>query len=137
MHSITLTGPESLQVIDKLRSWLRPKLQAGQRFTLSIGAEKRTIPQNHLIHPLIREIAKEADRPRDEEGLRVLRYLLLEQWRSETRRPPVFEKSLDGMRLVDVSKGTSELDKPDCSEFIDWLYAWRAHAQQECQDNHG
>jgi hypothetical protein len=128
MHRITLTGPESLEHVDKMRSWLRPRLQAGERFTLSIEAEKRSVPQNSLIHPLIREIATDSDRPRDEESLRVLRYLLLEQWRSETRRQPMFERSLDGMRLVDVSRGTSELDKPDCSEFIEWLYAWRTHA---------
>jgi hypothetical protein len=130
MHRITLVGPESLEHVDKMRSWLRPRLQAGERFTLSIEAERRSVPQNSLIHPLIREIATDSDRPRDEESLRVLRYLLLEQWRSETRRQPMFERSLDGMRLVDVSRGTSELDKPDCSEFIEWLYAWRAHAVQ-------
>jgi hypothetical protein len=103
---------------------------AGQRLRLSVAEEKRTPPQNSLIHPVIREIAVEADRPTDEESLRVLRYLLLEQWRSETRRAPLFERSLDGLRWVDVNRGTSDLDKPDCSEFIDWLHAWRAlHAK--------
>lgn len=87
---------------------------------------KRSLPQNSAIHPIVTEIAKAAGRPTDEESLRTLRYLLLEAWRNETRRPPQFERSLDGMRLVDVSKGTSDLDKPDCSEFIEFLRAWSA-----------
>ena len=91
---------------------------------------KRTPAQNDHIHPLVREIANDAGRPTDEESLRVLRYLLLEAWRNETRRPPMFERSLDGMRLVDVSRGTSELDRPDCSEFLEWLQAWKVMHEQ-------
>lgn len=98
-------------------------LMAGHRLCVTVAHEKRTVPQNSAIHPIIKEIALAAGRPADEESLRVLRYLLLEAWRNETRRPPQFERSLDGMRLVDVSKGTSDLDKPDCSEFIEFLRA--------------
>mgnify|MGYP003438957075 FL=1 len=99
-------------------------------FRVTVGPPKRTPAQNDHIHPLIREIANDAGRPTDEESLRVLRYLLLEAWRNETRRPPMFERSLDGMRLVDVSRGTSELDRPDCSEFLEWLQAWKVMHEQ-------
>lgn len=95
-------------------------------FRVKVEPPKRTLEQNSAIHPIVREIATAAGRQTDEESLRVLRYLLLEAWRNETRRPPLFERSLDGMRLVDVSRGTSELDKPDCSEFIEFLQAWKA-----------
>jgi hypothetical protein len=91
-----------------------------------VSEEKRTLPQNALIHPTIKRIAKAAGRPVDDESLRVLRYLMLEQWRADTQRVPDFERSLDGLRMVNVSKGTSDRDKPDCSEFIDWLHAWAA-----------
>jgi hypothetical protein len=87
---------------------------------------KRTLNQNALIHPIIRQIAVDAYRPVDEEALRRLRYLLLEAWRNETGRQPMFERSLDGMRMVNVDGGTSDLEKPDCSEFIEWMFAWHA-----------
>jgi hypothetical protein len=28
---------------------------------------------------------------------------------------------MDGLRWVNVDTGTSDLDKPDCSEFIEWM----------------
>ena len=71
-------------------------------------------------------LAKALGRPTDVESLRQLRYLLLEQWRHETGRPPMFQRSYDGMRWVCVDKGTSDLDKPDCSEFIEFLLAQEA-----------
>ena len=92
---------------------------------VKVEPPKRTLDQNAAIHFEVRAVAVDAGRRLDEESLRVLRYLLLEQWRNETGRPQMFERSLDGMRFVDVRKGTSELDKPDCSEFIEWLRAWR------------
>jgi hypothetical protein len=55
-----------------------------------------------------------------------LRYLLLEQWRNETGKPPMFQRSYDGQRWVAVDKGTSDLDKPDCREFIEFLLATEA-----------
>jgi hypothetical protein len=105
--------------------------EAPEGHVVTIKPPTRTLAQNSAIHPVIKEIAVEAERPTDEESLRVLRYLLLEQWRAETKRPPLFERSLDGMRLVDVSSGTSDLDKPDCSEFIDWLQAWKVMHSKE------
>lgn len=131
MHSITITSvPEARRVLDSLGDWLLRKVADGRRVRLQAGEEKRTLPQNSHIHPIVREIAKEAGRPMDDESLRRLRYLLLEAWRNETGRTPLFERSLDGMRWVEVTCGTSELDKPDCSSFIEWLHAWRAtHAK--------
>jgi NinB protein len=109
-----------------LRTWelVKPWLVSGHKLELRISPPKRTLAQNELVHPIVGHIARAAGRATDDESLRVLRWLLVEQWRSETGRPPLFEKSLDGLRLVNVTGGTSELDKPDCSEFIDWLYAW-------------
>jgi hypothetical protein len=108
---------------------LKPWLVAGHKFHLKVTQEKRSTPQNSKIHPVVREIAEAAKRPTDDESLRVLRYLLLEKWRYDTGRRPMFERSLDGMRMVNVDSGTSDLDKPDCSEFIEFLLAWQAQTE--------
>ncbi len=131
MHSTTIsTTHEAQRVLASLTDWIMRKVADGRRVRLQAGEEKRTIPQNAHIHPVIREIAKEAGRPLDDESLKHLRLLMLEAWRHETGRQPKFIPSLDGLRWVDVSGGTSDLDKPDCTEFIDWLIAWKAtHAQ--------
>ena len=127
MSGIVLYNAQQAHVaLASLWQQLKPMLLQGRQYRLECKEAKRTLPQNALIHPTIKQIAEAAGRPVDVESLRVLRYLMLEQWRADTNRPAMFERSLDGMRFVDVRKGTSDLDKPDCSEFIEWLYAWGA-----------
>lgn len=126
-HTVTLSSQRhATQILARAADWVRRRLDAGKPVTLTLAEGKRTLPQNKFIHPGVLRIAKAAGRPTDAESLRVLRYLLLEAWRHETGRAPVFERSIDGLRWVSVDSGTSELDKPDCSEFIDWLIAWEA-----------
>lgn len=98
---------------------------AADGWRVRVDPPKRTLDQNAAVHPIVRQIAQDAQRPVDEKSLKTLRYLLLEAWRNETGRQPMYERSLDGMRIVNVDGGTSDLDKPDCSEFLDWLHAWR------------
>lgn len=101
-------------------------VEAPAGYVISVAPPARTLDQNALIHPTIASIAKALGRPPDKESLRQLRYLLLEQWMHETQRPPMFQRSFDGQRWVSVNKGTSDLDKPDCREFIEFLLATEA-----------
>lgn len=126
-HSITLTNPQQAhQIVTQSWAWIKGRLLQGKKVTLTLAEERRTLPQNDHIHPVIRRIAKAIGRPTDDESLRKLRLLMLEQWMNDTSRPPILERSLDGLRWVVVSKGTSDLDKPDCAEFIDYITAEEA-----------
>ena len=97
--------------------------EAPSGYVVTVKPPGRTLAQNSMVHPVVTNLAKLLGRPTDVESLRKLRYLLLEQWMHETNRPPQFERSFDGMRWVSVNKGTSDLEKPDCSEFIEWMLA--------------
>lgn len=126
-HSATLHNwPQADDILRKAAAWIRRRVEDGKPVRLTLEEQRRTIPQNSHIHPCVTRIAKALQRPTDAESLRRLRYLLLEQWRHDTDRAPVFERSFDGMRWVSVDKGTSDLDKPDCTEFIDWLISEEA-----------
>jgi hypothetical protein len=126
-HTVTLTNPQQAHdILTRAGQWIKGRVMQGRPVTLTLREAKRTLPQNSLIHPCVISIAKALGRPTDAESLRKLRYLLLEQWRHETGRSPMFERSYDGMRWVCVDKGTSDLDKPDCSEFIEFLLAQEA-----------
>jgi len=115
-----------LSTLDARKSAAKAIGEAPQGWRVKLEPPKRTLDQNALIHPVIGKLAQTLVRPTDVESLRQLRYLLLEQWRHETGRPPMFQRSFDGQRWVSVDKGTSDLDKPDCSEFIEWLLATEA-----------
>lgn len=130
-HTATLTNSDqAAEWLPRLIAWATANVQRGKPVTIIAKEQKRSLPQNSHVHPLVSEIAKALGRPTDTESLRRLRYLLLEQWRHETNRNPAFERSIDGMRWVSVDKGTSDLDRPDCSEFIDWLIAQSAQLEQ-------
>ena len=124
MHTVTIaTTSQAAEIIEKAAAWIRRRVESGQRVRLPLADEKRTLAQNAHIHPVVRQIAKQIGRPTDEESLCKLRYLLLEQWRHETGRNPMFERSMDGLRWVNIAKGTSDLDRADCAEFLAWLIA--------------
>ena len=126
-HTATLhTWPQAAAIIERASEWIRRRVEAGKPVRLTLAEQRRTLPQNSMVHPVVAVIAKKLGRPTDREALRKLRYLLLEQWRFETGRAPMFERSFDGLRWVAVDSGTSDLDKPDCSEFLDWLVAQEA-----------
>lgn len=110
----------------RLRASEYIRTEAPDGYVVTVKAPSRTLDQNAMIHPVVGKIAKALGRPTDKESLRQLRYLLLEQWMHETGRPPMFQRSFDGARWVSVNKGTSDLDKPDCREFIEYLIATEA-----------
>ena len=126
-HTITLhTLAQASTVIEKAAEWIKRRVSDGKPVRLTLDEGKRTLPQNAHIHPLVKELAIRLGRPTDAESLRRLRYLLLEQWRHETGQTPIFERSIDGLRWVSTDKGTSDLDKPDASSFIEWMMAQAA-----------
>lgn len=101
---------------------IKPRLAQGHKLTVSVTEPKRTLPQNEAIQGLVRSIGKKIAR----EDHDVLRCLLMEQFNHETSRPPQHVSSWDGKRLVDVSNRSSALEKPEGSDFIEWLKATEA-----------
>ena len=126
-HSATLTSwNDAHPWMVRAAAWVKAHTQAGRPVVVTVARPPRTSPQNRHIHPVVERIAIKAGRPADKASLDELRWLLVEAWRHETRRPARYVPSLDGLRMVDVSNRTSALDKADASEFLDWLLAFEA-----------
>lgn len=128
-HSATLTTwPEAHAWLTRASAWVKANTLAGHAVVVTVARPPRTLPQNRHIHPVVQRIAETTGRPTDKASLDDLRWLLVEAWRHETRRPARYVPSLDKLRMVDVSNRTSALDKEDASEFLDWLLAFEAQA---------
>lgn len=128
-HQIVIhTWPQASSVLAKASEWIKRRADAGKPVKLTLEEELRTDAQNRHIHPVVLRIAEAAGRPTDKQSLDELRWLLVEQWRHDNRRPGKWAKSLDGLRIVDVSNKTSRMDKADGSDFLEWLLAWEAGA---------
>jgi hypothetical protein len=126
-YNVCITSlPQARDVLARLGDWVARRVGDGQPVHLTVSQEKRTPAQNRHIHPVVGRLAVILGRPVDKASLDELRWLLKEQWRTETKRPAKYVRSLDGLRMVDVSNRTSDLDKSDASEFIDWMLAQEA-----------
>lgn len=92
-------------------------------WVLTVAPPKRTLNQNGLIHPVIRQIQvfMEANgAPKRPESW--WRYYLLGKYKGqEVVQDP---DGSGGIVVINRSTGTSDLDKEEASEFIEWLYAW-------------
>ena len=83
----------------------------------------RTLPQNDLIHPLVRQIKSHLERSGATERP-------LEWWRAylvaEYAGQEVIPSRVEGGKFVVVNKvgGTSQFKKTEASDFIDWLYSY-------------
>lgn len=96
----------------------------GKTLGIEIKDPTRSLEQNALIHPIIRLWAKHVQHPvngimtqmSEEEWKRIL----VASFRGETQRMTV---DLAGHVFFLDSIHTAEFTKPECSEFIEFLYA--------------
>jgi hypothetical protein len=126
VHQTTLTGPESLQVIDKLRTWLRPRLQAGERFTLTLSEEKRNLSQNAKLHSLLGEIATTRTWAGQKWDVEDWKRLLTAAWMRANGQSASVIPSIDGFGFDVLYRHTSNLSKAECSDLLDFVQAWSA-----------
>ena len=125
MHTVTIaTTSQAAEIIEKAAAWIRRRVESGKRVRLTLADEKRTLSQNDHVQKIARIIAAQIGRDvSDDEDFRVFRRLLVAAWIKDTNKKRKYAISLDGEDMIDVTPGSSELDKPDCSEFLVWLIA--------------
>lgn len=115
------------QVLMTIWEKAKPHLVAGHKFTLTIESEKRSLPQNSIIHSIIGEIAKQASHAGAKWDAEDFKRLLVHQWAKETGRDAGhIVPSLDGTGFVQLGLQTRKFTKEEASEFVDFLYAWAA-----------
>ena len=106
---------------------MKPALESGMSLTVEIKESSRSIPQNSLIHSIIRQISLQAQHlgsTWDEEDFK---RLLVWQWAKEIGvSPPKIVPSLDGSGFVQLGLQTRKFTKQQASEFAEWLMAWCA-----------
>jgi hypothetical protein len=126
MHRITLVGPESLEHVDKMRYWLRPRLQAGERFTLSIGEEKRNLSQNAKLHSLLGEIAAQKEWAGQRWCAEDWKRLLTAAWMRANGSSASVIPAIDGHGFDVLYRHTSMLSKAEMSDLLEYVVAWCA-----------
>jgi len=115
------------QAIMQMWSQAKPYLIAGHKLVMTVEKEKRSLPQNAIIHAVIGQIAKQARHVGSRLDSDDFKRLLVHQFAKEIgldagRIVP----SLDGTGFVQLGMQTRNFTKEQASEFLEWLYAWSA-----------
>lgn len=129
MHSTTLYEPaQAHRIIESLK----PRLMAGQRLSLSVGEEKRNLPQNAKLHATISDIARTCEWAGKKWDAEVWKRMLIAAWCRTRNEAPIIIQALDGHGVDAVYRRSSELTKAECSELLEYVICWAAeHAEQE------
>lgn len=127
MYAITLHNQQqAAQIIARLSAWMRPRLLQGQRLRLSIGEEKRSLPQNSKLHALLGEIAKQKEWAGQRWDAEDWKRLLTAAWMRANGKQAHIIPALDGQGFDVLYRHTSQLSKAECSDLLEFVVAWAA-----------
>lgn len=114
-----------------IQAWkaVKPGLEAGKKYTLTIAEQKRSVEQNDKYHAIINEIADQAKHLGASWDAYSWKRLLVHKFCREVGLPAGrVIPSLDGSDIVQLDFQTRRFTKEQASQFVEWLHAW-------CADN--
>jgi hypothetical protein len=121
------SATQAHQLILSLWRTLKPALESGKRFKLTITEWTRSNEQNAAFHKIIAEIATQAAHMGAKWSAADWKRLLLNLWAKETNRAGGrIIPSLDGSGIVQLDVLSRDMSVDDASEFIEWLKCWAA-----------
>ena len=126
-HTTTLHNPqEAHQTLARLWTWLKPRLVAGNAYTLSIEEPRRSLPQNALLHATLQDIAARREWAGRKWETEVWKRLLTAAWMRARGEQVIVVPALDGHGVDVVFQRTSKLSKAQMTDLIDFIHAWDA-----------
>lgn len=102
----------------------REALRAGRRLSLEIKPERRNLPQNAKLHALLSEIADKTEWAGKKRDCETWKRLMVAAWCRARGEAVELLPAIDGHGVDIVFRRTSELDKAECAELIEFVTAW-------------
>lgn len=119
-------NPKRAEVCTRAIEHMRERFRLGQDFEVVIREPRRSLPENALLHALIHELARKLEWAGSKRDPEVWKRLLLAAWcRAEGASVEILP-ALDGHGVDIVPARTSRLNKRQCADLIEWIYAWGA-----------
>lgn len=106
--------------------FVKPMMLAGHRLVLEIKPERRSSPQNRLLHAMLTELSKQVEWGGQKLPMETWKRLCMAAWMREEKQSPQLIPSLDGHGVDIVYERTSKLSKDECGRLIEWVEAFAA-----------
>lgn len=104
-----------------IKGWLGA---GGERLVLEVRPEKRSNPQNRLLHALIADIAAQVEWAGAKREPEVWKRLLTAAWSRVHGQHVEVLPALDGHGVDLVPARTSKLTKAECADLCEFITAW-------------
>lgn len=101
-------------------------LSAGRRMLVTLTHEKRSTPQNSLLHAALTDISQQVEWMGKKFSVEVWKRLCMAAWLREKQEQPMLIPALDGNGFDIIFERTSKLSTTQCSELVEWCFAFGA-----------
>lgn len=95
-------------------------------WTVTLAPKTRSSEQNRLLHSALSDIAEQVEWKGQRFPMLVWKRLCTAAWLREKGEWPTLVPSLDGSGLDVIYERTSQLSVAQCSELLEWCYAFGA-----------
>lgn len=100
--------------------------EAPEGYICTIAEAVRNGEQNALLHAVLTDISKQVEWAGQKHDVETWKRLLVAAWMRATGRQVTLLPALDGQGFDALYQRTSKLGKAECTELIEFIYAWAA-----------
>lgn len=125
---VSMFNPQQAHVALKAQVWpaLKNALMAGHRMVVEVKPEKRSLAENAMLHALLTQISRQVEWAGAKRDVETWKRLLTAAWCRARGEHVEMLPALDGHGVDIVFRRTSQLNKSECAELIEFVLAWAA-----------
>ena len=105
---------------------LKTALQDGRRMVITVEHEKRSLAENAMLHALLTQISRQVEWAGAKRDVETWKRLLTAAWCRARGEHIEMLPALDGHGIDIVFRRTSQLNRAECAELIEFILAWAA-----------
>lgn len=106
--------------------YLKSMLMAGHRMVVEVKEEKRSLAENAMLHALLTQISQQVEWAGKKRDIETWKRLLTAAWCRARGEHVEMLPALDGHGVDIVFRRTSQLNKSECAELIEYVLYWAA-----------
>lgn len=124
--AILFNAQQAHQCLTALWSQIKPLLIAGHRLVVEIKPETRSSEQNAKLHAELSEVASHCEWAGRKRDMEVWKRLMTAAWLRARGESVEILPALDDHGIDVVFRRTSDLNRAECAELIEYVIAWKA-----------
>jgi hypothetical protein len=105
---------------------IKAQTMAGHRVTVEVKRETRSAAENRKLHALLGQISEQIEWGGKHRDVETWKRLLTAAWLRARGEDVEVLPAIDGRGVDVVFRRTSELNRQECAELIDFVEAWCA-----------